>query len=299
MNSYQTARFKVYTLALAHLKENQKITGSVPVFEALYLSAKATLDAISDTDKRKIQKLKGVTDSKQQLQDRLSAQAEAISSVISTYASIKEDLTLKESMNFSRSELFYGPDQLLSEKSANILAKAEELATDLKDYGITSALMDSFESLLKDYAANVNEPRNMTAERKQAGMQIADLFIQLSRFFTEQLDRMMLLFKFTHRDFYDQYMIKREIVNPIRRKTRVEGIVTDKFTGKALTGVTVMVKDTELITTTTNDGSYSLKTPMVRQVSIIYKKEGYRQVTKETTVKKGLATSLDVVLEFV
>lgn len=298
MTSSQTARYNAYSLALAHLKENEQITSGISVFEALYLSAKTTLDAISDTDRRKIQKLKGVADSKQQFQDSLSTQALAIASVISTYASVKKDLTLKESMNFSKSELFYGPGQLLNEKSANILTKAKELATSLKDYGITDALMDSFESQLKDYAANVNEPRNMTAERKQAGIQVRELFKQLNRLFIEQLDRMMLLFKFTNSDFYEQYMIKREIVDPTRRKTRVEGTVTDKFSGKALAGVTVILKNTELNTTTADDGSYSLKTPIIDEMPVIYQKDGYKPATKEATVKRGQSTRIDVALEF-
>jgi hypothetical protein len=299
MTNTQKARYNAYSLALAHLKENGQITSGIPVFEALYLSAKTTLDAISDTNRRRIQKLKGVTDSKQQLQDSLSTQALAIASVISTYASVKKDLMLKESMNFSKSELFYGGGQLLNEKSANILTKAKELATSLKDYGITDALLDSFESLLQDYAANVNEPRSMTAERKQAGIQVKELFKQLNRLFIEQLDRMMLLFKFTHSDFYEQYMIKREIVDPTRRKTSVKGTVTDKTSGKALAGVTVILKNTELSTTTADDGSYSLKTPIIEEMPVIYQKDGYKPATKEATVKRGQSTIIDVAMEFV
>ncbi len=297
MNSYQTARYKAYSLALAYVKENESITSSVPIFAAVYTSAIASLDAISNTNKRKIEKRKGVADNKQQHQDSLSVQAQSIASIIGTYSTIKKDLVLKEAMNFSKTELFYGPDQLLNEKSANILTKAKELAADLKDYGITPALIASFESQLKDYSSTINEPRNVAMERKQAVVQIKDLFTQLKLVFTEQLDPLMQLFKTDNRDFYDQYLLKRSIVDPARRKTRVEGTVTNKLTGKALPGATVMIKDTEFVTSTPDDGSYSLNVPGVKQVPVSYQKDGYKPVTKQAILKRGQSTILDVELE--
>ncbi len=298
MNATQSARFKAYTLALAHIKENEGITKGVPAIEVMYLSAKTTLDAIANADLRKIEKLKGVAGSKQQYQDNLANQALAIASVIGTYAATKKDLALKEAMNFSRTELFFGADQLLSGKCTIILAKARELAGELPDYGITGLLIDNFAGMLENYAAIMNEPRNVSAERKQAGMLVNELFKQLQMIFTDKLDAMMLLFKFTHSDFYDQYLIKRMIVNPGQRKTRVEGIVTDKTTHQALDDVTVMVKGTDMITTTPADGSYSLKTPLLKRVPVVYQKKGYKSVTLETTVKKGKATTVNVELEF-
>jgi hypothetical protein len=297
MNSRQTARFKAYSLALAYLQENEQTTNAVPIFAAVHTSAMATLNAISNTNKRKIENRKGVADNKQQHQDSLSAQAQSIASVIGTYATLKKDLVLKEAMNFKKKELFYGADQLLNEKSANILTKAKELAADLKDYGITPALIASFESQLKDYSITINEPRNVAMERKQAVMQIKDLFIQLKLVFTEQLDPLMQLLKADNRDFYDQYLLKRTIVDPAHRTTKVEGTVTDKLTRKALTGVTVMVKATDFIVSTFEDGRYSLNVPGVKQVPVTYQKEGYKPVTLQATLKKGQSTTLDVELE--
>ncbi len=297
MNAIQTARYKAYSLALAYIKENEPVTSTVPIFAAVYTSAMATLDAISNTNKRKIENRKGVADNKQQHQDSLSAQAQSIASVIGTYSTIQKDPVLKEAMNFSKSELFYGPDQLLNEKSANILTKTKELAASLKDYGITPALIASFESQLKDYSGTINEPRNVALERKQAVMQIKDLFSQLKLLFTEQLDPLMQLFKTDNRDFYEQYLLKRSIVDPSSRKTRVEGTVTDKRTGKALPGATVLVKDTDFITSTPDDGSYSLNVPGIKQVPVTCQKDGYKPVTKQAILKRGQPTILDMELE--
>ena len=297
MNSIQNARYKAYSLALAHLKENEAITKAVPAFETAFLSAKATLAAVDSADSRKAQKKGGVTDSKQKHQDNLANQALALAAVISSYAALNKDLVLKEEMHFSPSELFYGPNQQVSVHCANILAKARELTGELKDYGVTEALIDNYATQLDQYAVSILEPRSATAERKQAGELVAELLKQLQVIFTDHLDALMLLFKFTHRDFYNQYLIKRMIVNPATRKTRVEGVVTDKASRTQLANVSITVKGSNLEAATLGDGSYSLKTPALTMVTVVYQKEGYKPFTIEAAVKRGQATTLNVELE--
>jgi hypothetical protein len=301
MNRTQNARYKAYSLALAHLKENEVITKTMPVFEPVYLSAKALLDEIGQTNERKVSKLKGLTESKYQYQEVLAAQALATASVISSYATKINDPGLKEAMNFSQSELLYGPEMELGTKCSIILSKARELAAQLQDYGINQAYLDGFAKMAGSYKSSVHKPRNAFAERKQAGMLLNEQLRKLLLIFTGQLDPLLLMFKTTHQDFYDQYLIKRMVVDAITRKTRLVGLVTEKATGQALANVAVTVKGAEdaMVVTTAEDGSYSLKTPLLKQVPVLYQKMGYKPLAMQASLKRGKATTVNVELESV
>ncbi|MCX6316150.1 MAG: carboxypeptidase-like regulatory domain-containing protein [Bacteroidetes bacterium] len=297
MNANQMARYKAYALSLAHLKQNEAITATVPAFATIYESAKATLDALESADKRKAQKLKGIAEDKSQYQEDLALQANAIAAAIGAYALQQKDAELKQAMNFTVSELFYGPNKELTAKSANILAKAQELVEPLKDYGVSELLISNFAAALDAYAGRMHKPRNVTAERKVAVMQIAELLKQLQVIFTGQLDALMLLFQFTHPEFYNEYKAKRSLVNPARRKTRVEGVVTDKATGAALTQVSVTLKDGDSTGSTAQDGSYSLPAKPLGMATVVYEKEGYKPVEATLPIRRGQAEVMDIEME--
>lgn len=297
MTISQQARFKAYALSLAHLRDNETITQEVPAIGTLYNMAKAAMDAIESADKRRSEKLGGVTENKYQLQDDLANQATLIASAIGAYALLRKDMELKEAMNFTRSELFYGANQSLTTKCANILAKARELGAALKDFGITDALLERLASVMEQYAGNMHQPRNMAAERKVAGMQVAELLKQLHVIFTEQLDALMLFFKFSRPEFYQEYKAKRSIVSPAYRKTRVEGMVKDKHSKAALPNVTVTVKGSEQSATTATDGSYNLQTAPQPAATLLFEKEGYKPVEVNAELLRGKAAVYDIVLE--
>ena len=298
MTTNQAARYKSYVLSLAFLKENQDITKEADAFASVFDAAWLLVNEISNIDTRKTVRLKGVAETKEQLQDELVEQAVAIASVISGYAAQKSDPGLKEAMNFTRSELFYGSDQQLGTKCRIILEKARELTAQILRFGITPEKIETFAGYIDNYTASINEPRSATAYRKQAGMQMRQLFDQLRRLFTEQLDPMMMLFKATQREFYDQYLIRRMIVNPAQRKTKVQGKVRDKATLQELADVAVSVKGLETMPATTDaEGRYSLQTPLLKRLPLLYYKEGYKPGRADTTVSRGKTTTLDVELE--
>jgi hypothetical protein len=259
--------------------------------------AKATHDAIESADKRRTQKLGGVAENKYLQQDDLANQATAIASAIGTYALLKKDMALKEAMNFSKSELYYGSSQELSAKCANILATAKGLGAELKEFGITDSMLTLFGTVLAQYDDAKNKPRNVVAERKVARHQVAELLKQLHVIFTEQVDALMLLFKFTHAEFYNEYRAKRLLVSPGHRKTRVEGVVTDKRTNASLHNVTVSVKGVDNSASTAQDGSYSLQTVPLPAATLVFEKEGYKPLTIETGIKRGKVMVQDIALE--
>jgi Carboxypeptidase regulatory-like domain len=297
MTKNQAARYKAYSLALAHLSENEEITKGIPAFAQAYQAAKATLDAISAADNLRQQNRIAISAGKKQFREEIARQAQAISAAIVTYASAGKNLQLKEAMNFTQSELFRGTDPELGARAANILASARSLATELKSYGISDEMLEAFSTLVAQYLPAANSPRNSTAGRKQAGQLIKEGLNELRDQLKNQLDKLMLQFKSSHPDFYDTYLIKRAVINPAYRNTQLEGLVTDLASLATLGGVQVSVKDTSLVTATLADGSYSLKLPLLTRAKVLYQKEGYVPATVEVEVKRGQKARQEVALQ--
>lgn len=299
MTNNEKARFNAFTLSLAHLMENTGITKEVPAIAEACETARQLLDAISDSNSRRAGKLGGATSKKQYYREELSRTALAIASIIRSYASDRNDLELKESMNYSYSELRYTGENRLNEHCSNILATARKLGPGLGAFGINEDMLKEFEHLMEMYEQSRTQPRSLMAVRKEAGREVKALLRELNNLFVDKLDAMMLLYKTTHREFYGQYMAKRTIINPGHRSTRVEGRVRDKVNNQELSRVKVSVKGTLIHSITSEDGTYTIKAPVLPSVLVVFEKEGYQTQTVEVPLRRGQATAQDIALELV
>lgn len=297
MTIRQSSRYKAYTVALAHLNENLSITKDLPAFAEALQAANATLDAVAAADNRRQQDKLAITISKRQYREGLAHQAQLVANAIVTYATAQNDLGLKKAMNFSRSDLYHSNDKELESYITNILGMAQKLSEELKKYGISDEVMKSYAARVEEYRVAANEPRISQAERVEAGQQIDDGLRKLSDQLKNQLDKLMLQYKYSHPEFYNQYRQKRQLINGARRKTGLEGAVTEPAGKTGLADVDVLVNGSSLQTITGKDGSYLLVLPLFGETEITFRKEGYEPQTLKAEMIRGQRTRLDVVLK--
>lgn len=296
MNQLQLARYKAYTVALAHLKENEEITKDVPAFAKVYGNIKALLDNITVAGNLQEEKQQAVSTGKYEYQAAIGQQALTIAAAIVTYAVSIKDGELKESMNFTRTELSYVTDAELGARASNILTTAKKLEEPLQEYGVSAEMIASLARLTEQYLPEANKTRTHTARRKNATQQIGDAIKQAQELMDNQLDKLMIRYQVSNPEFYNQYIINRTVINPARRKTRLEGVTTDGETQTGLGDVLVMVEGSNLVTTTLADGSYSLKVPPMSGATIIFQKDGYVTQKLVLDIKRGQAVKQEVVL---
>ena len=294
--SYQS-RYNAYSRALEYLSQNESITSAVPAFATVYGKIKTLLDAVAELDNVRKQNRQAVAAGKYQYQADLGQQALTISGAIVTYAVSINDEELKRSMKFTRSQLFYSTDPDLGSRVSNILQKAKELGDKLKDYGITAEMIAGFEKLTAQYLPEANSTSTHLAKRVNATQLINDKLNEARELMDNQLDMLMIQFEISHPAFYNQYIILRTVPTTAHRKTRVEGIVSEKMTEGGLANVLVRLKGSEVVTTTAADGSYTLKTPPLVGAQIEYVREGYATVTVQLLIKRGQAVKQDVAME--
>ncbi|MCX6319702.1 MAG: carboxypeptidase-like regulatory domain-containing protein [Bacteroidetes bacterium] len=296
MKAFKLARYKAYSIALAYLKDNESVTGTLPLFTTVYNKAKALIDEIGNAENRRAVNLRTASGSKQQQHNELARLSLVYAAMLVGYAKDKGDTALAEAMAFNTSDLKHATPHELSTRAANVLEKLNALQTPLQEYGLAAEQVTEFANMLSQYGTGKNAPRSLIAERKQAGILVEENMAQLADIFSNELDSLMLYFRDTHPELYNQYIIKRTVVRPGRRKTRVEGVLTDEATGAALEGVSVYIKGTELSTITEEDGGYYLNTPSIQQGVLVFEKEGYQTKELKLKIKRGQALEQNMAL---
>lgn len=297
MTKIEYARFQAYALAMEHLKNHTAITDSVPVFKKVYDNAAKLLERIADADQVREAKKETSSAGKQQFKNELVRKARIVAGAIVTYAGLHNDQGLRESMTFSHTELARAKDTDLASLTANILEAARQLNGQLKDFGISDELLQDYTERVTNYSTQANKPRRQVAEIKVAGDIAREDLLSLRKIFDQQLDSLMLQFEEKHPEFYITYHIKRTIIYPGHRKTKIDGLVTDARTGDGIANAQISIKGSPLTVTTQPDGSFILTTKPLHNATLECTCEGFKTVSLLVEVKLGQSLKQEIIME--
>jgi len=108
-----------------------------------------------------------------------------------------------------------------------IFELANKYKEKLNDYGIKDEDFKKMEQAMNDFNALIAKPMDTIGERKQKTTNLMQLFASLDSIFYDKLDKLMVLFKQSRPDFYDEYRTARNIIFPNEGKSKkVETAVT-------------------------------------------------------------------------
>jgi hypothetical protein len=96
---------------------------------------------------------------------------------------------------------------------------AKTYSTDLEAYGYDSAAITAVGSEIDAYQAIIAKPMDTVGAHKQKTTDLRILFAALDSTFYDKLDKLILLFKDTNPEFYEEYRTARNYINTsIRHK---------------------------------------------------------------------------------
>ena len=291
------SKFNSFKLPLDHLEENEDIVKNNAPLMAAIATAKSYVSGILFHNEVATAKSGGAVEGKKFDQGRLAENAYIVAGAISSWAATQGNEELKEAMNFSRSELTYGTDKEITERCGLIKTNAEKFKDALAAAGYSATLLDNFIRTMNDFGNSVNRPRELKVEKKEARGVVKRLIKECDKHFKEHLDKLLASYKPTDRSFHDQYLLKRVIINPPTRHTALAGKVTDQLTGEPLEGVLIMAEKTQLVTKSVTAGEYNLRVPRYGEISVEFKKEGYKEQIKTVRLLKGQVTEVNIQLE--
>lgn len=297
MNKKQVSRYNSFKLSFDHLEENEDIIkNDIPLMAAKAV-AKNYLSGIMYHNEIAAAQPGGAREGKEADKERLADIAMIAAGAISSWAATQGNSELHEKLNFTRSQLLYGTDMEITERCGMIRTTALQYKDELAAAGFSAALLDNFITAMDNYGNKSNRPQALKVEQSEARAMVSRLVRDCDKHFKVHLDKLVTAYKLTHLSFYEQYLLKRVIINPPTRHTALAGTITDKLTGKIIEGVIVMAGESHIATQSDEEGGYRLNVAAYGKLSFSFHKEGYKTHIEIVKMTKGKESELAVQME--
>jgi hypothetical protein len=93
-----------------------------------------------------------------------------------------------------------------------ILGQVKAHAAELADFGYTSETIADLEASVDEFKSVIVGPRETIGARKHKTTNLKQLFASLDSTLYDRLDKLMVLFKDSHPDFYNDYRTARSLI---------------------------------------------------------------------------------------
>ncbi|WP_303917922.1 hypothetical protein [Draconibacterium sediminis] len=213
MNKIQTNQFRMYLNTQGALDANSTLWSSIPVM----LSAKNNFDEliqrIGDVNEKTVSNSKAVTADKAVTLNNLIAKAVTLSGILQAYAAVTENVKLAGKVALTKSDLTKIRETDVEARITPVIEEARKELANLADYGLTEDMIVETETSLDDFKALIGQPRTVRNQAFAAMTLLEELFDTANDLVKNQLDKLMIRFKYTNTEFYSEYERARTIVD--------------------------------------------------------------------------------------
>ena len=297
MTIYQERKLSMFLATKERLSQTAtSIINAMPGFSAYVTSFNTNVATLQAT--REVQEVdrSGIAVNKREIQIDLIAKSIDVAKKVKAYAINNSNSVLANEVSYTESDLKRSADTILRDKCMVIYTKANANATALASYGITSAQLTALLSLINSFNAAIPKPRIGVTTKKQATEQIDALFASTDAILTK-MDILVEILKTSQPEFYQNYTDARMLIDASYSKLAFRGIVKDKESSLPVSGVEVVISESDVKVKTSAKGYFQMKHLASGTYVFVFKKAGYK--TKEETIHitEGERTELRVVLE--
>jgi len=213
MTNKQENKNSMYQAVIRKCQKFESLWIDIPAFEPALNEFKAAFTAIQTANEHQMVRITGIAEAKQKEEDEMIAKTLELSSAVFAYASITNNFELKRMVDFSPSSLKRMSDTELKSMCKLVSKAAISVAKALENYGISATDIEDLDKEIMDYENMIAEPREAVTTRAKATAQLAELFPIADTILKEQLDKLMMIFKAKHPDFYTEYFNSRKIID--------------------------------------------------------------------------------------
>jgi hypothetical protein len=185
---------------------------NIPLKDAV-AQAKSNVVAIDEAGEQQRTIRLGIALDKGNLRKAMVEKAIVVSGIIYAYAAGKKNETLRNSVSFSYTDLIAARDPESADRCHIILMVAREHETELTPYGLTPVLLTELDTNIVDFKNIALLPRKAISEGTTITKNLADLFWQNIQLFKGVIDKLMLQYKLSQPDFYNNYLSARTVVS--------------------------------------------------------------------------------------
>jgi hypothetical protein len=205
---------------------------------------------------------------KKVLRKEMSELSAQMGQITAAYAYTIENEDLIKAVNFPISYYNQKRDEEVAELCKIVYEKVDANKLNLVNYGITQTMIDSLQGNISSYSGGTQSNKLDIKKRKVYTDDVSKFVGQLRQLVDNKLDKVMMIFQFTHPSDYKLYeearnsMPKRHVKKSNGEITDEEagiltGMVTDKADEIPIAGATVKLTGTGYQTETDSDGEYT------------------------------------------
>lgn len=298
MNSKNESKLNMYNAVAAFCQTNNAALAAVPALATAITGFNNIVQALAATAAGEAQIITGIAQNKAGLKKTVCETAAAHAATLFAYATAQNNQELKAKAKLSYSDFYKLRDEDLTLFTQNISAELTAAQAALAAYGITAALITSFNTLITQYSNAVPTPRNAAALRKAKADAVKQQFKDADTMLKLQIDKLMLQFKKTNTELYNEYRSNRVIVNAPVSTTKLSGIITATAGNSTLSAVAVQIVNTSHTDTSNGTGKYNVKIPVPGVYDVTFSKPGYAVKTiNGINITLGQTTTLNAALD--
>lgn len=213
MNATQNVHLRMFINTQTAMDNYSNKWNSIPVFLARKNEFDEIIQRIVAQNEKTNPASIAVTENKADVRQGLAEKTIVVSGILQAYAAMNDDPVLADKVKITKTDLKNCRETEVETLVTPVIAEARNNLANLTDYMLTEDMIVEVETSLDNFKALIGQPRTIRNKAFAAKTVLGDLFDEANNLLDSQLDKLMIRFKFTDQDFYEEYTRARVIVD--------------------------------------------------------------------------------------
>jgi len=310
MTQFQENKVNSLETLILFCDQQTGTTANLPEFDQNLAELKSTLEEIKLAAAKQKTGLTGIAADKKQLRTRLSNLGSDTARKLTSYATLKNQLTLLGTINFTNSDFTRFSDLELRDHCQIVYDTAQGIIGELGSYFINDETQSNLQAAINDFSSSMSAPRLGTTTKSQLTQQLVVLF-KRAEVAETRMDASVELIRTSNPDFYNGYQAAGKVIQRGKTSLSVKGVVTEAQTGNPIKGVTVTFTPANgtaklnaasgngagLVKKTAAKGGFNIKSLESGTYQVLFQKPGYTDATQEVNVTNSELNVVNATME--
>jgi hypothetical protein len=213
MTDRENAKLNMYQAVLNICNANIELLKKVRAFINILFELTKIVSEIRQTEQNQARTIvQSASLEKGNYEDQMITLALKISNALYVYAFEHKDQHILSAMSINK-RTFYACEGNKKLEMARMVYGYGAGVLDLAGpYGVTIEMIEELHNAILGYEANIVKPRDTIVIHKNYTHKLKSLIAEADSLLYDKLDKLIILFKDTDRDFYEQYKFARNII---------------------------------------------------------------------------------------
>jgi hypothetical protein len=218
MNNRQNEKLNMFQATLDVCDSNSGTYQNTPVFTTAVYDFNSVVSEIRLTDQDRDKMIvQSASSEKTDYEDKLISISIKVGNLVYVYAFDNNDQLLLSLTSVNKGMFFSAEGNKKLSMAKNIHQSASAIVDKLLYYGVTNEMLDELQKAISNYEEIIVKPRDVSVVHKNYTYKLKTLFAKADSILYDKLDKLIVLFKDSHPDFYNEYKSARNVLSISKR----------------------------------------------------------------------------------